>query len=32
MQPIPVSFPDDIPDHPIRPWNLDDPDEEKYEV
>jgi len=32
MQPEPVPFPDDIPDHPLRPWGTDDPDEEKYEV
>ena len=32
MQPIPIPYPDDIPDHPLRPRNPDDPDEEKYEV
>jgi hypothetical protein len=29
MQPTPVPFPGDIPDHPLRPWDPDDPDEEK---
>jgi hypothetical protein len=32
MQPEPIPFPGDIHDHPLRPWDPDDPDEEKYEV
>jgi hypothetical protein len=27
-----VPFPDDILNYPLRPWEPDDPDEEKYEV
>jgi len=30
MQPIPVPFPDDIPDHPLRPWDPDDPNNPSY--
>jgi hypothetical protein len=31
-KPESAPFPDHIPDHPLRPWERDDPDEEKYEV
>jgi hypothetical protein len=30
--PEPIPFPSDIPDHPLRPWDPDDSDEEKYKV
>jgi hypothetical protein len=28
--PAPLPFPGDIPNYPLRPWDPDDPDEEKY--